>query len=115
METKLEFFKKYCKLKRIENEYAFGVVADSGNRIDFLNGESSTYLMYNGRYIKHGQLYEVYEATCGGSCTIGIPKTSCVENGCYSKTKCAVYFYDAVDVENFKYELSYEELQILGL
>jgi hypothetical protein len=36
-------------------------------------------------------VYLATEATCGGSCSVGIPAPKCVKKGIYSSTKCAVY------------------------
>lgn len=113
MKTKLDFFKEYCKLKGIENKYAFGVVSDSGTRIDFLNGESSNHIMYRGRYIQHGCLYKISEATCSGTCQVGVPAQKCINDGFVSNTKCAVYSCTEVDLDNFQYNFSFEELKLL--
>lgn len=109
MDKKFEFFKKYCEYKGLLNRYAFGVVSENGNHIKFLSGDESSILMYGGKYIADGVLYEISEATCGGKCKIGEPHKSCMDKGYVSKDKCAVHSYDKVDLENFKYELSYED------
>ena len=114
METKLEFFKEYCKIKGIENKYAFGVVSDGGIRIDFLNGESSNHIIYGGRYIKHGCLYKIYEATCSGTCQVGIPAQKCINDGSVSDKKCAVYSTTEIDLNDFQYIFSFEELKLLN-
>ena len=106
MDKKFEFFKKYCEYKGLLNRYAIGVVSENGNHIKFLSGEESSILMYGGEYIKDDVLYEIGEATCGGKCKIGEPHKSCMDKD----DKCAVYSYYKVDLENFKYELSYEDL-----
>ena len=106
MNKKFEFFKKYCEYKGLLNRYAIGVVSENGNHIKFLSGKESYILIYGGKYIADGILYEIHEATCGGKCKIGEPNKSCI----ISKNKCAVHSYDKVDLENFKYELSYEDL-----
>lgn len=44
-------------------------------------------------------VYRISEATCDGGtnndCSIGSPSPKCVENKCYSKNKCAVYYFDS--------------------
>ena len=41
--------------------------------------------------------YELTEATCGGKCAIDIPKPKCIEEGCYSKNKCALYYFRSIN------------------
>ncbi len=111
MNSKLEFFKMYCEHKGLLNRYAFGVVSDNGNSIKFLNGIESNILMWQGKYIENGLLYKIYEATCSGTCKIGEHAQKCIDSGTVSKSKCSVYSYEKIDLENFKYELSFEDLQ----
>ena len=118
--TKLEFFKKYCKLKGIEHKFGFGVVSENVIKIEFLNGQSTTHLMYKGEYVENDKLYKIHSATCGhdsdgtGLCFVGNPCQSCVDKGRYSENKCAVYSYDKpIDIDSFEYELTYEDLQTL--
>jgi len=111
--TKLDFFKMYCEHKGLLSRYAFGVVSENGNSIRFLNGIESKFLMWQGKYIEDGLLYKIYEATCSGTCKIGEHAQKCIDTGAVSKSKCSVYSYEKVDLENFKYELSFEDLQVI--
>lgn len=50
-------------------------------------------------------IYTTSEGTCGGKCSVGIPKPKCVSNKIYSKKKCAVVFLrplklDGVEIED---------------
>lgn len=106
---KLEFFKRYCKLKRLENRYAFW----DGNKLSFLNGSSSNLVYYKGQFLEIGRIYQISEHTCSGiDCSIGKPKAKCVEDGTYQEDKCAVYGYrpDPINLDTYKYELTFDEL-----
>lgn len=112
---KLEFFKKYCKLKNIENRYGFGKIEGEKKYLIFINGYVQHNLAYEGKNIKEGALYRTSPATCGhglneggdGSCEVGNYKKTC---SAYSKNKCAVYFYDEIELDKFKYELLFEQI-----
>ena len=43
------------------------------------------------RRVPSDGIYTASEATCGGKCSIGKPKKSCIGK-CYSPDKCSVYF-----------------------
>lgn len=88
-----------------------------GNKyIEIFDGTKSDKTEYGNKNIENGQLYRISPATCGhdiksggdGSCEVGIPKQSCMGR-CYSVNKCAVYYLSKVDIETFKYIMSYEK------
>ncbi len=110
--NKLDFFKEYCKLKGLENKYAFGFITDDGKKgLEFLNGDKSFHLAYEGKGIKENRLYRTSPATCSedSGCKVGQPKESCIGR-VYSKNKCAVYFFDEVNLENFSYSLNFDNI-----
>lgn len=117
--TKLDFFKKYLKAKGLEKDYAFGVVTETETKLVFFDGTETKHLMYKGSKCVNGQLYSVSSATCGhesdgtGLCFVGKPCQSCIDKGLYSENKCAIYFHNKVNLEDYTYHLSFEELKSL--
>lgn len=111
---KLEFLKEYTKLKNLGGEIGFGKILDGKKSIIFIDGSESTHIEYMGNKIIDGKMYRLSKGTCGGSCEIGIPNKTCVENGVYSKNKCAIYFHRELDLDNFNYQLSFEEFKKLS-
>ena len=109
----LTFFKKYLKLKGIDHQYAIGNIdADGSKTLHLLNGEVSHHLAYKGERLKHNELYRISSATCIGSngCTVGNPPEYCKGHH-YSVNKCAVHFFDEVNLDEFYYYLTYDEFQ----
>lgn len=109
-----KFFKHYCDLKKLNHKYAIGRINDEGTYLEFLDGNQSTHIAYQGKNLQDGVLYKTSPATCGygtpeggdGSCEVGARKLTC---SCYSPNKCAVYFIENVDLENFNYTFNYNE------
>lgn len=111
--NKFEFFKKYCELKGLSKKYAIG----GDGHITFLDGTVSSDVEYGGSRIVPGELYSAGAATCGHDvdgtnlCTVGNPKKECLDNGCYSKDKCAIYWIDRINLDSFVYNLSFEQFK----
>lgn len=115
---KLDFLKKYINKIGESHKYAIGKIDTDGNKtIELFNGEISAHSEYENKNIVDGQLYRLSRATCGhdklsggdGSCEVGKPKQSCIGR-CYSKNKCAVYYLTRINLDEQKYNLSYEEI-----
>lgn len=109
-ERQITFFKKYCEFNNLNGKYAFGHIDDNGNGfLELLTGKKSYHVAYKGADIREGILYRIYPATCDSSeCSVGKPKPKCLA---YSANKCAVYFYDAINLDTFTYGFTQSELQ----
>ena len=76
-----------------------------GKTYNLDNGGEIPKSLIDPRQGKPDGLYALREAVCSGNgCSIGKPKQACIDNKCYKKTECALYYLDDLKSIHIEYD-----------